>query len=265
MTDLLKTLLHHYGLLYVTVSQLERERPGNPSESLNAYYETLGPLTPDEPALVVRISPDGETRFLPDDGDEKEPRIGEESGSARVTVWELPEAEFYFFNAFRPGLFDLEKGLPAFLLQIALVYSYKLLENYVGLTKQLTYREVFASESKEDLVQRLIDREVYRLTYESIVSVLEKMRSDLGFRTLTRDYDQAVYQLSLTRNCLLHNAGKVDPKLAAIAPSLDVGENIEVQSSSVSQAINTCRRFCADVDRTFESLPASCAINGQST
>src|ERR1017187_8149259 len=129
MTDLLKTLLHHYGLLYVTVCQLERERPGNPSESLNAYYETLGPLTPDEPALVVRISPDGESRFLPDDGDEK--RVGEESASTRVKVLELPEAEFYFFKAFRPGLFDLEKGLPAFLLQMALVYSYTLLENYV--------------------------------------------------------------------------------------------------------------------------------------
>jgi hypothetical protein len=42
MTEVLKMLLHNYGLLHITVSQLERERPGNPHESLNAYYETLG-------------------------------------------------------------------------------------------------------------------------------------------------------------------------------------------------------------------------------
>jgi hypothetical protein len=42
MTDLLKTLVHEYGILYVSLSKLEEERPGNPHESLNAYYETMG-------------------------------------------------------------------------------------------------------------------------------------------------------------------------------------------------------------------------------
>ena len=64
MTSLLKNLLHSYGLLYVTVTTLQKERPGNSHASLHDYYSSLGNAEPGEPVLVVRISDDGETRFL---------------------------------------------------------------------------------------------------------------------------------------------------------------------------------------------------------
>jgi len=38
MANLLKTLLHDYGILDVPLSKLESERPGNCHTSLNAYY-----------------------------------------------------------------------------------------------------------------------------------------------------------------------------------------------------------------------------------
>src|SRR5215831_19177176 len=100
MTDLLKALLHEYGVLSVSLSKLEAERPGNPHESLNAYYETLGmpyegsagiireklaALGPDEPGIVVRISSDGSTnigRF--DDNENGSDPQGKQS---RVAVW----------------------------------------------------------------------------------------------------------------------------------------------------------------------------------
>src|SRR6185437_7111083 len=53
VTDLLKGLLHEYGILTVSLSKLEGERPAKPHESLNAYYESMG--TPYEgPASVMR-------------------------------------------------------------------------------------------------------------------------------------------------------------------------------------------------------------------
>ena len=119
MTYLLKTLLHEYGMLSVSLSKLEGERPGNPHELLNAYYESMGTpyegpaelmrekiaaLDPDEPKLVVGISPDGSTKIRSFD---------ESNPEGNLAVWELPEDEFYFFKAFRHGLFEWEKQVPS--------------------------------------------------------------------------------------------------------------------------------------------------------
>jgi hypothetical protein len=172
--------------VYVSLSKLEEERPGNPHESLNAYYETMGTpyegtagvmreklaaLGPDEPAIFVRIRPDGSTKIGSFDGNENE--SDPEAKPPRIAVWELPEDEFYFFKAFRHGLFEWEKQVPAFLLQMAFVHAYTLFESYlrgtlslrlqahpqqIGLKKQIAYGEIFASTSKEELMERIIDR-----------------------------------------------------------------------------------------------------------
>src|SRR4051812_24855850 len=235
VTDLLKALLHEYGMLTVSLSKLERERPGNPHESLNAYYETMGTpyegpasamrekitaLDPDEPKLVVGMSADGEMRFRSLDGDENDPE-GRPSGAQFL---ELPEDEFYFFKAFRPGLFEWEKQVPAFLLQMAFVHAYTLFESYLrgilslrlqahpqqlGLKKQITYGEIFASDSKEELMERIIEREFSQLMYEPMELLLQKMRETFGFRNLPTTHDDAIRRLALTRNCLMHNSGEV--------------------------------------------------------
>jgi hypothetical protein len=57
-----------------------------------------------------------------------------------------------------------------------------------------------------------------RLMYEPVDLLLKKMRGDFGFRSLSEAHDQAIYGLSLTRNCLLHNAGKANEKLASFVP-----------------------------------------------
>src|SRR5512143_1274909 len=119
MTDELRALLQQYGILTVTMHQLMRERPGASHENLEDYYRSLGNPLPDEPVLVVRISKDGETRFLSENKHDVrfEDDAGQETG--KVTVWELPEDEFWFFRAFRPGFFDLEKELPPFTYSMA--------------------------------------------------------------------------------------------------------------------------------------------------
>jgi len=282
MTELFKTLVHDYGILYVSLSTLEAERPGNPHASLNAYYETMGTpyegpagvmreklaaLGPDEPAIVVGISTDGSThirRF----GDENTASSAEDPPS-RIAVWELPEDEFYFFKAFRHGFFDLEKNVPAFLLQTAFVYAHTLFESYLtsilksrlqkhpqqmGRAKQIHYGIIFDCASKEELMANIIEREVMLLMHEPIQAVLIKMRKTLGFRTLSETHDKELHRLSLTRNCLVHNASKVNDKLANAEMTMIEGQPITIQRDTISKAIDTYRQVCREIDQAFEAL-----------
>ncbi len=280
MTELIKTLLHDYGILYVSLSKLEEERPGNRHASLNAYYETMGTpyegpasvireklaaLGPDEPAIVVGISPDGSTEIRGFDNE----NAAEGTPPSRLAAWELPEDEFYFFKAFRHGLFDLEKQIPAFLLQMAFVYAHTLFESYLksilqlrlqahpqqmGRAKQIDYGTVFDSASKEKLMAGIIESEVTLLMHEPIQAVLAKMRKSLGFRTLSETHDRALRRLSLIRNCLVHNASKVNDKLANTEPSMTEGQPITIQRNTISEAIDTYRKACREIDQTYETL-----------
>jgi hypothetical protein len=208
LTDPLKELLRQYGMLAMSLAQLERERPGSPHASLQAYYDSLGTPATGEPVVVVRISADGATRFRPPAQHDREAAKYAAAG-AEVTVWEFPEEEYYFFEAFRPALFDLEK---------------------------------------------LVNRELYQLMHEPIGSIFDKLRSQLGFRALTRQYDEAVSRLSLIRNCLMHNAAKVSSQLAAADKTLVAGGELHIDSNVVSDAIGVFRKLAVAIDRELEAL-----------
>lgn len=104
MTEELIELLQQYGMLSVSLSHLASERPRNKFASLDEYYQSFGGLLPDEPAVVVRISKDGELRFLHEGEHDVSFQDKEGKKVGVVTVWEMPENEFWFFKAFRPGL-----------------------------------------------------------------------------------------------------------------------------------------------------------------
>jgi hypothetical protein len=80
------------------------------------------------------------------------------------------------------------------------------------------------------------------------------MRNKLGFRTLSPTHDEAIRRLSLTRNCLIHNAGRVSEKLAKADGSMIEGQRITIQRSTISEAINVYRKFCLETDQAFELL-----------
>jgi len=284
MTYLLKALLHDYGVLEVSLSKLEAERPGNPHASLNAYYESMGTpyegpagvmleklaaLGSDEHAIVVRISPDGSTKIGGLDKSASVPATSEQQSGSRLAIWELPEDEFYYFKAFREGLFDLEKQVPAFLLQMAFVHAYTLFESYlqtilelrlfahpqqIGRNKQMDYGAIFDSTSKDEIMRAIIDREISQLMYEPIEAILDKMRNKYGFRNLASTYDGDIRRLSLTRNCLMHNAGKANNKLADAEPAMTEGQSITILRNMISEAIGIYRKVCLGIDQGYEAL-----------
>ena len=266
ITEGLKALLQHYGTLAVTLHHLMSERPATHYESLDAYYESLGNPLPDEPVLMVRISKDGETRFLKKGEHDVmfEDDSGQETGN--VTVWELPENEFWFYRAFRPGIFDLNRDLPNFLYAMGIVDAFGIFEGYLsdllkerlrqhprlmGSKRQLSYEQIFEAASKDDIVETMIDREIGELTYLSLSDLLTKMRKRIGFRDLTCDYDKAVCELAIVRNCLLHNHGKADRKLSEYSSAYQSGDTIRCDMKMVDSAINTLRRLAYEIDRTF--------------
>ena len=222
MTDDCRSLLQQYGILTVSLSQLARERPGSQYESLEDYYKSLGAsyaslyetrLLPDEHALVVRISKDGEMRFL-DEG-QHDVIFADEQGkkSGIITVWELPEDEFWFFRAFRPALFGLEKALPGFLFEMGITAAYAMFEGYLSAIirarlrqhprlmsgqRELKYEQVFLAESKETLIESMIEREMRELMYLSLPDLLRKLRDQMGFKSLADEHDEnSAYALAV--------------------------------------------------------------------
>lgn len=267
MTDGLKELLKYYGVLTVTLNQLLRERPGSRHESLEEYYKELGVILPDEPVLVVRISKDGESHLL-EEGEQNIVLNNEEGEKAGVvTVLELPEDEYWFFQAFRPGLFDLDRDLPSFVYEMAIVHSYAMFETYLsdllrarllahpqlmGGQHQVKYEQIFEASSKADLMDAMIEREVRELTYLPFLRLVQKMRDKLGFDSLTEQYDDLVSYLVLLRNGLMHNGGRVDARLASAKPDLHEGEKLSVAMVDVSNAVNVLRKFAYEIDKSFE-------------
>jgi hypothetical protein len=261
----------------VSLSQLARERKGSQHESLEDYYRSLGGsyfslhqtrLLPDEHALVVRISKDGETRFLKEGQHDVEFTDEEGKKTGVVTVWELPEDEFWFFRAFRPALFGLEKKLPEFVWEMGLTHAYAMFEGYLteilrarlrqhprlmGGQREVKYEQIFVAESKQTLIEGMVEREMKELTYLALPDLLRKIRDQMGFKSLADQHDEQANYLSLLRNCLLHNRGRVDVKLANCRPTLQNGEKIAVSDEDVTTAVNVLRKFAYQIDQVFES------------
>lgn len=269
MTNRLRRLLQQYGALTVTVSELARQRPGTQRESLDALYESFGAPDPDEPVLHVRISKDGELRLLEEA--EHDLQCIDEQGrkTGVVTVWEMPEDEFWYFKAFRPAAFDLDKELPAFFYGMAITYAYAMFETFVGdvirqqlvkypklmsSERQVKYGDVFEIESKEALIRSMAAREVNELMYQPLIAVLKKMRDRYGFSAVTEEYDASAYRISLIRNCILHNGSTVDSKLATYDNNVAVGNSLCLADSDLSVAVNVLRKLAYKLDCAVKDL-----------
>jgi len=122
----------------------------------------------------------------------------------------------------------------------------------VGLKKQITVSDVLDSDSRESLIDKIVEGELYRLMHEPLVAILESLRARLGLRGLTTEFDSAIEILSMIRNCLIHNGGKVDSKLASLDSSQSVGQPIDIRTASLANTIHICRKLCAAIDKALE-------------
>ncbi len=276
MTKLLSGLLYDYGLLHVTLASLEEARAQwsqrfgqvMSQEDLDAT-----PIAADEPVLVVVRKSDAEEPSFHHPGDHAFQAIDANgiSHTENISVLELPFDEYHFFSAFRPGIQGLTEELPNFFFGMAVVHAYGLFENYMvsllrsivvrrpemlGNSKQVTYGEVIECHpSMDKLIERLAEKHIHELSYKSLRDQLKALRAQLGFRDLADEFDDEIVEVALFRNCLVHNRGVADQKLAEEFPeSYAEGSAIVADKALVDKTIVTCRRFAVVLDAKAEEV-----------
>jgi hypothetical protein len=276
MTDNLKKLLHDFGLLYVTINELEKQHKKEEKISLKDYDKSLGKLLPGEPVIVVKISDSGKHEiynFSTVTDDKLKNRIDNKLKTDRknkVSILELPEDEFYFFEAFRLGIHNLNQELPKFIYSMWIIHSYSLFENYINeilkkrfvilpqllsVNKTLTIQELLDSKSKKDLIEKYINLEIRDLMYLPILGIIEKMRNKYGFKKLNTNFDSRITEISLIRNCLIHNGATVDNKLADAFPQKYKNKaKITIDKTYVNQTIETTRKLAYEIDMIYEKI-----------
>ena len=270
MTPKLQTLLHNYGLLYISIKKLADERSDTNQMSVAAHDNAPGDIGENEPIVLFRISKTGEHKLGPK---EKLTIVcdGEEDKNLNdITILELPEDEFHFIGAFPPALRSLEKELPAFIFGLGQAYAYSLFESYLGeiirarlkkhpllmsSKKQLNYAAVLEADSKESLIDALIEKEIREINYLPITGIIEYLRRQLGLEDLPTDNDQDISKISLVRNCLIHNEGKVSPQLAKAFPgTYTSSDSIEFTIGSFESAVNLLKKASVLIDKSWERL-----------
>jgi hypothetical protein len=116
------------------------------------------------------------------------------------------------------------------------------------------------AESKEELIDSLIEREMRELLYLSLPDLLLKMRNQMGFRSLSTTYEEETTYWSLVRNCLLHNRGRTDGRLASMRTTCKNGERLSIGETDVSKAVNTLRKFAYQIDQVYEGDLSKTAV-----
>lgn len=276
MTNNLKKLLHDFGLLYVTINELEQKHKKEEKISLKDYDKSLGKLLHGEPAIVVKISDSGKPEIYDYSKvtDVKLKKVIDNKLKTdkkdKVSVLELSEDEFYFFEAFRLGIHNLNQELPEFIYNMWIIHSYSLFENYINeilkkrfiihpqllsVNKTLTIQELLGSKSKKDLIEKYINLEIRDLMYLPILGILDKMRNKYGFKKLNTNYDSSINEISLIRNCLIHNGAIVDNKLADAFPKQYINKTkIIIDINYVNQTTYLTRKLAYEIDKIFEGI-----------
>lgn len=97
--------------------------------------------------------------------------------------------------------------------------------------RKLPYSDILASDSKSDLLDQMIKREILDLLYKSMPDILAVLQGRYGF-TISEEQVAEMSKASCLRNCILHNATRADSRLAQF-DGFREGEEFELTSGQV--------------------------------
>jgi hypothetical protein len=120
-----KALLTRFGEVAATMRFYSTARSPGPVERLGENLVSLADREPDESAVIVKISGDGEFHTH---------KAVDEAGAVdeNLDIWEFPEDEFWFFEAFRPAISRLSLEAPGYLFEMALINLYAVFEAFLS-------------------------------------------------------------------------------------------------------------------------------------
>ncbi|HUT09588.1 MAG TPA: hypothetical protein VMY42_03760 [Thermoguttaceae bacterium] len=118
--------------------------------------------------------------------------------------------------------------------------------------KQIKYSDVLRQHDLEGLIGQMIEREVIAIFYESAEGIAKYFEQRLQIQWPERDGKHMLERVSLVRNCIIHNAARVDRRLAA-ASDWGEGDIITLAPSDVHEYGIEARDFARDVYAQAES------------
>ncbi|OAI39277.1 hypothetical protein AYO40_05945 [Planctomycetaceae bacterium SCGC AG-212-D15] len=147
---------------------------------------------------------------------------------------------------------------------MALVHAWGLFEHYLGSlvrrillgrpvmlgrTKKIDLGDLLDSPSKEALLADVAEDEIRGLIYKTTRDQLRLLRERYGFRHLAEGDDDTIVEMSLLRNCVVHNCGVADKKLEEhSAGRYRDGAPLEIDTGLVIQSIRVFRAFASRID-----------------
>jgi len=97
-----------------------------------------------------------------------------------------------------------------------------------------------------------IDRELRELSFLGIHKLSEKLKHQYGFEEFPESVQETVTEYSLIRNCLVHNQGVVNVRLAEQYPAHCAGTRLSISDKVVTKATYAFRRYALAVDSIAE-------------
>ncbi len=107
--------------------------------------------------------------------------------------------------------------------------------------KQITFKEVLLSNSKDTIVRLMIEKEIRSVFYGKIEDVQGYFANKFAIDWFDSDVPEIVVA-SRIRNCLMHNGEVVDERLAEVLDK-QVGSQIRLQPSEVHKFGMRARSF----------------------
>lgn len=165
-------------------------------------------------------------------------------------------------------------------MRMALIESVTIFEEYIGKIVYLVYNDfpekvkgsaekddsenkdkimqiIFSSDSKEDIIDRLIEERIRNLFYGNIADLFIKDRAKLELRdTFTIEKHKALVndfiEISSRRNIYIHNNGRVDRKYIRETkiPDVKIGAVLSIDEEYIKKAINTLKALATIITVT---------------
>ena len=79
--------------------------------------------------------------------------------------------------------------------------------------RKLSYRDIIEADSKDEIMDHMINREIFDLLYKNMTVIVSELRKRYNF-TVTSEQETELCKISLIRNCIMHNSSCADTRLA---------------------------------------------------
>jgi hypothetical protein len=105
--------------------------------------------------------------------------------------------------------------------------------NMLPKNKQLKYSEILSCKDLNQTIDQMINKEIRDLFYKSMEDIVKELKDKYNF-TISDEEKNELCEMSLVRNCIMHNSSQADSRLASFDGFKD-GLSFELSSSKIHQ------------------------------